>query len=339
MQSPCRPGIDVDSSINFSLSLMCSSLGTVGQEPDPILVTVRMLPRAHTDTGCPSSLSTSRALPGFVGSPGDPGSRSGGGVLHPDATAQTRQTTKPTRKRRRTPLASASTVAGMKGMLPNRGQSFMRRIVTPVARPERIESMTEDMRALWNREAETFDQAADHGLLDPSVRRTWSDLLLSLIGPKRGQRVADLGCGTGTLSTLLASEGAHLVHGVDFSPEMIRRAREKAASLAPRPIFTEADAADPPLPKASFDVVLCRHVLWAMPDPSAALEKWIELLAPGGVLILIEGHWSNGAGLPASECVRLVEGLRTEVELQMLTDPAYWGAPTVDERYLIRSRH
>lgn len=136
MQSPCRLGIDVDSSINFSLSLMCSSLGTVGQEPDPIVVTVRMLPRAHTDTGCPSSLATSRALPGFVGSPGDPGSRSGGGVLHPDATAPTRQTTKTMRKRRRTLLASASTVAGMKGMLPNRGQSFMRRIVTPVARPE-----------------------------------------------------------------------------------------------------------------------------------------------------------------------------------------------------------
>lgn len=97
---------------------MRSSSGTVGHEPDPTVVTVRVLPRAHTDTGCPSSLSTSRALPGFEGSPGDPGSRSGGGELHPDATAQTRQTTKPTRKRRRTPLASASTVAGMRGCYP-----------------------------------------------------------------------------------------------------------------------------------------------------------------------------------------------------------------------------
>ncbi len=199
--------------------------------------------------------------------------------------------------------------------------------------------MTEDMRALWDNEAEAFDEAADHGLRDPAVRQAWADLLLPLVGPNRGRRVADLGCGTGSLSTLLAVEGAHLVHGVDFSPEMVRRARVKAAQVTPRPTFTEADAADPPLPAASFDVVLCRHVLWAMPDPSAALKKWIELLAPGGALVLIEGHWSNGVGLPAAECVQLIEGLRDEAELQMLSDPAYWGGPTEDERYLILSRH
>ena len=85
--------------------------------------------------------------------------------------------------------------------------------------------MTEDMRALWDHEAEAFDEAADHGLRDPAVRQAWADLLLPLVGPNRGRRVADLGCGTGSLSTLLAVEGAHLVHGVDFSPEMVRRAR------------------------------------------------------------------------------------------------------------------
>lgn len=196
--------------------------------------------------------------------------------------------------------------------------------------------MVEDLKALWDREAETFDDAADHGLRDPAVRQMWADLLLPLVGEPR-RRVADLGCGTGTLSTLLALEREHLVHGVDFSREMVRRAREKAAPVVPRPVFTEADAANPPLPKASFDVVLCRHVLWAMPDRVAALKIWIELLAPGGVLILIEGRWSNGAGLPASECVQLVSALRDDVELRVLDDPAYWGAPIEDERYLVFS--
>lgn len=64
--------------------------------------------------------------------------------------------------------------------------------------------MTQDGRRLWDLEASTFDEAADHGLSDVEVRRAWSELLSDLMGAA-ARRVADLGCGTGTLSTLLAS--------------------------------------------------------------------------------------------------------------------------------------
>ena len=119
---------------------------------------------------------------------------------------------------------------------------------------------------------------------------------------------------------------------------MIRRAREKGDLTIPKPTFTVADAADPPLAAGSFDVVLSRHVLWAMPDPAAALRNWIELLKPNGMLILIEGRWHTGVGLTADGCVRLVSELRNDVDLRALDDPSYWGGPTSDERYLIISR-
>lgn len=144
-------------------------------------------------------------------------------------------------------------------------------------------------------EAETFDDAADHGLRDPDVRRAWANLLLPLIDG-RGLQVADLGCGTGTLSLLLARECGHFVSGVDFSAEMIRRAREKGDGTIPRPAFTVADATDPPLAAGSFDVVLSRHVLWAMPDPAVALRNWTELLAPTGMLILIGADGTPESG-------------------------------------------
>jgi 2-polyprenyl-3-methyl-5-hydroxy-6-metoxy-1,4-benzoquinol methylase len=64
--------------------------------------------------------------------------------------------------------------------------------------------VTDESRSLWDREALTFDDAADHGLRDPTIRRAWADLLLPLAGDP-GRRVADLGCGTGTLSVLLAA--------------------------------------------------------------------------------------------------------------------------------------
>ena len=197
--------------------------------------------------------------------------------------------------------------------------------------------MTHDERSMWDAEAGDFDEAADHGLRDPEVRRAWADLLLPLIDG-RGRRVADLGCGTGTLSLLLAEEGGHFVSGVDFSSEMIHRAREKTKGTSPEPVFIVADAAEPPLTAGSFDVVLARHVLWAMPDPAAALERWIELLGPDGVLILVEGRWQTGVGLTADECFRLVSHRREDAQLRMLDDPAYWGGPTADERYLVVSR-
>ena len=190
---------------------------------------------------------------------------------------------------------------------------------------------------LWNDEAATFDEAADHGLRDPAVRLAWRDLLLSVL-PRVPARIADLGCGTGTLSLLLAEEG-YAVDGVDFSPEMIRRAMAK---LEARPAlgvtFAEADADRPPLEAGAYDVVLGRHVLWAMPDPAATVRRWIRLLAPGGRMVLVEGSWSTGAGLTASQTVGLVEAAGREAELTMLPEAAYWGREIDDERYVVVSR-
>ena len=144
--------------------------------------------------------------------------------------------------------------------------------------------MDDQRRALWDHEAETFDDAADHGLRDPDTRTAWQRLLLPLL-PEHPQAVADLGCGTGTLTILLAQAGHH-VHGVDFSPQMLDIARDKAKNVAPAPRFTEGDVAAPALPAGSFDVVLSRHVLWAMPDPQAALLSWSRLLRAGGQLLV-----------------------------------------------------
>jgi len=188
---------------------------------------------------------------------------------------------------------------------------------------------------LWDAEAATFDEAADHGLRDPSVRRVWRELLTSVM-PAPPARIADLGCGTGTLSLLLADEG-HPVDGVDVSPEMVRLAHEKAGDRD-EVTFAVGDAADLGLSPQSYDVVLCRHVLWVMPDPASALRHWIDLLAPDGRLVLVEGSWSTGAGLTAAQTVALVEGTGRPAELRMLPEAAYWGHEITDERYLVVSR-
>ena len=93
------------------------------------------------------------------------------------------------------------------------------------------------------------------------------------------------------------------------------------------------------MPAASFDVVLARHVLFALPEPEAVLARWIALLRPGGRLLLVEGFWHTGAGLHAAEVERMLRPLRADVEVVPLSDrDGLWGGPVDDERYLVLSR-
>lgn len=188
----------------------------------------------------------------------------------------------------------------------------------------------------WDGQAASFDDEPDHGLLDPAVRGAWADLLLPLL-PGNSARVADIGCGTGTLSVLLAGAG-HRVSGVDFASRMVEAATAKARDAGVTATFRRGDAQRPPLPANAFDVVLCRHVLWALPDPVDALRSWTRLLGPGGMLLLVEGSWLTGAGITGAECSRLVLQVRRSAELLALTDPTLWGRTITDERFLVLSR-
>lgn len=188
----------------------------------------------------------------------------------------------------------------------------------------------------WDDEAETFDDEPDHGLGDPATREAWRTLLAAHL-PDPPADVVDLGCGTGTLAVLLAGEG-HRVRGVDLSPAMVERAVAKAAASGLDVPFVVGDAAEPPYDPGSVDVVLCRHVLWALPDPSAALARWTALLHPRGRLVLVEGRWHTGAGLDAATCAALVREHVADVEVVVMRDDVYWGGPTTDERYLLVAR-
>ncbi|MEV5147032.1 class I SAM-dependent methyltransferase [Streptomyces sp. NPDC052727] len=186
----------------------------------------------------------------------------------------------------------------------------------------------------WDARAAAFDDEPDHGLRDPEVRAAWADRLRSWL-PGHPADVLDLGCGTGSLS-LLAVEQGHRVTGVDRSPAMTERARAK---LAGRPAtILCGDAVAPPVGERRFDVILVRHVLWALPDPAGALRHWRELLRPGGRFVLVEGVWGilSPVGVPAARLTALLEPLSRDVRLERLSDDCLlWGKDVDDERYAV----
>ncbi|GHJ36634.1 class I SAM-dependent methyltransferase [Streptomyces sp. TS71-3] len=211
-----------------------------------------------------------------------------------------------------------------------------------------------DIAAYWDAAAPGFDEEPDHGLGPAGTRAAWARLLAGLLPPAPAD-VLDAGCGTGSLSLLLAEAG-HRVTGVDLSPRMVAHARAKLAAAGRSAGFLVGDAARPPTEDQRFDAVLGRHLLWTLPDPLSALREWTARLRPGGVLVLVEGRWRipgrraepyvPGAedlpwhgGVTAEDLTAAVAPLTTEVRVTPLTDdPELWGGPVGDERYVLVGR-
>jgi 2-polyprenyl-3-methyl-5-hydroxy-6-metoxy-1,4-benzoquinol methylase len=188
----------------------------------------------------------------------------------------------------------------------------------------------------WDREAATLDEEPDHGLRDPIVRQAWMDLLEELLPPlATGTSALDIGCGTGSLSLVLGELG-YSVTGIDFSAEMLTIARNKALKANLPITFEQQDANDLLLLDTEFDVILCRHVLWSLPEPAHTLVQWERLLKPGGQLVLIEGFWYTGVGLHAQTLAGMLPPVLERRNITQLSNrPALWGKPVNDERYVI----
>ncbi len=117
-------------------------------------------------------------------------------------------------------------------------------------------------------------------------------LLLDRIGPARGMRILDVGCGDGVLATRLAQAGAR-VTGIDASADMIATARRRATAAGVEVDLVEGNAGDLPFPDEHFDCVVSVATLCFVDDPRPTIREMVRVLKPGGRLILGElGRWN-----------------------------------------------
>jgi ubiquinone/menaquinone biosynthesis C-methylase UbiE len=124
--------------------------------------------------------------------------------------------------------------------------------------------------------------------------------------------VLDVGCGTGTLLSLLSRDPrAERLVGLDYSGEMARRAAAKfaAGDAAGRLTAVQGDAEHLPFHDGSFDILTCCNSFHHYPHPAAALAEFRRVLRPGGRLLLLDGFRDNLLGwLIFDVCVTTVEG-------------------------------
>jgi ubiquinone/menaquinone biosynthesis C-methylase UbiE len=151
--------------------------------------------------------------------------------------------------------------------------------------------------ALATGEAATHRLRVLHDVYGPGTRR-----LLRDAGLRRGMRVADIGCGPGMVTALLAEivgpEGD--VVGVDASGAQIAEARGRIKNGAKNIRFVEASAVETGLPRGAFDLVYCRFLLIHLPKPERALAEMLALLKPNGILVCEDGDLTSAGSEPPS---------------------------------------
>jgi SAM-dependent methyltransferase len=104
--------------------------------------------------------------------------------------------------------------------------------------------------------------------------------------------VLDVGCGTGEITARVAALWPRAqVTGVDLVASHLELARRRCAHHADRVTFRVADAFELPFPSASFDLVVCRHMLQAIPTPERVMAELVRVARPGGWLhLLVEDY-------------------------------------------------
>jgi trans-aconitate methyltransferase len=115
--------------------------------------------------------------------------------------------------------------------------------------------------------------------------------LLPLLNPQPGERILDLGCGTGHLSAEIAASGAEVV-AIDHSPDMIAQAQAAYPDLT----FVQADAADFAFDQP-FDAVFSNATLHWVPTPERVIACVWRALKPGGRFVAEFGGKGNVAAL------------------------------------------
>jgi ubiquinone/menaquinone biosynthesis C-methylase UbiE len=153
-------------------------------------------------------------------------------------------------------------------------------------------------------------RTADYGEITKNQRNTWAtgdfnqiarqnvgmaEALCETVDPHPGERVLDVGCGSGT-AALVAERRYCDVTGLDYVPELIERAETRAQANGQTIDFRVGDAQDMPFPDNSFDVILSVYGVQFAPNQEQAARELLRVCKPGGKISLagpIPVGWSG----------------------------------------------
>ena len=151
-----------------------------------------------------------------------------------------------------------------------------------------------DGKADYSQISEVYDAARTP---DRPHIEWWLTRLAEAGGLGPGKRLLDLGCGTGRWTIPLVERTGCAAVGVDSSPAMLAKAREK--DRQGRVTWLLGNVLAPPVQAQTFDCALMSLVLHHLAEPVVAFRAAFEALRPGGVLLIRQGTLEDISDDPA----------------------------------------
>jgi demethylmenaquinone methyltransferase / 2-methoxy-6-polyprenyl-1,4-benzoquinol methylase len=146
-----------------------------------------------------------------------------------------------------------------------------------------------EIASMFDGVAEKYDRT--NSIISMGQDKVWRRATRAALALKPGERVLDLGAGTGVSTEELALSGAY-VAGIDISLGMLAAGRR----VRPHVPLVAGDALNLPFPDATFDAVTSSFVIRNIANTPEALRELARVTKPGGRLVICEfSHPTNGA--------------------------------------------
>ena len=151
--------------------------------------------------------------------------------------------------------------------------------------------------------------------------------LVQFAGVRSGDRVLDVGCGTGVVAVTAARLGAK-VRAADLTPQLLERARENAQVANVDIEWLEADVEKLPFHDAEFDFVLSQFAHMFAPRPEVAVSEMLRVLRPGGTIAF--ATWPPELMVGRTQ---MISARYAPPPPPGIAPPALWGDPqTITQR-------
>jgi phosphatidylethanolamine/phosphatidyl-N-methylethanolamine N-methyltransferase len=162
---------------------------------------------------------------------------------------------------------------------------------------------------------------------------------LKRIGIKKGDRVLEVGVGTGINAVLYPPDCS--VTGIDLSESMLEKAHQRIARTGTRNVqLLEMDASDLRFPDNSFDLVYAPYVISVVPDPVAVAREMRRVCKPGGHLVILNHFRSENRWLAhldrAMSPFTVHIGFKTDLDLHGFLEQAELAPTSIEKVNLLK---
>lgn len=146
----------------------------------------------------------------------------------------------------------------------------------------------------------TVHEAAGYEQLMGRWSRRLAPAFIDFAGLAAGEKILDVGCGTGSLTFELATHAElQAISAIDISPTFVAAAR--ACNTDPRVTIAQADATALPFADGAFDRAMALLVLHFVPETAGAIAQMRRVVRPGGVVAATV--WDHYGGMPGMRMV------------------------------------